>query len=485
MIRLPSIASAGALGILTIPLGACAGYQHYQPAPLAPLDEARAYNARRLDDPALAHVLAAHGVPANDTAWDSRSLAIAALYFRPDLTEAQRALAAARAGETTAGARPYPSVTVTTNRAARADGGHATPWSFSLTAGFRLERGGKREARIARARAATLAVRLRLESAAWRIVQGARQAGVSAVGADVDFADAEREAAALRTVLQLLRGRYAEGQLPRTELARSATDVQTAAVGASQAARARTDARSTLARALAVPLRQVDQLPLRPEARSGCHAVDSRSLDTLQTLALRTLPGVGEALADYSVAEADLRVQIAQQYPDVVLGPGIAWEQGVQRWLLSFALPNIATDRARGPIAEAAARRAVQAARVRSVQDSVLTGVDSAVAACRHIDREVAVADSLVRSSGEQHALAQAAYQRGEIGQTEVAFAELGLVRTRRTQHQAAERALASGIALENAIGIWLSERAIPWQDLIVSPDSIGSSRDSRPDHRR
>ena len=66
-----------------------------------------------------------------------------------------------------------------------------------------------------------------------------------------------------------------------------------------------------------------------------------------------------------------------------------------------------------------------------------------------------------------------------------MALAELGLVRTRRTQHQAAERALASGIALENAIGIWLSERAIPWQDLIVSPDSIGSSRDSRPDHRR
>lgn len=466
--------------MLAIQFGACARYQHYQPAPLAPADEASAYAARRLDDPVLARVLAAHGIPTRDSVWDSRQLALAALYFRPDLTEAERALAAAHAAEITAGVRPYPSVTITADRAAKADEGHTTPWSFSLASGFTLERGGKRGARIGRARAITLAARLRLESTAWQAIASARQAGVAALGADVDLVDVRAETTSLRAVLELLHGRYSEGQISRSDLARSETDVQTSSVAATQAAGARVDSRSALARALAVSVRQVDQLPIRADSRAACVAIDSLPVDTLETLSLRTLSVVGAALADYSVAEADLRVQIAQQYPDVVLGPGIAWEQGVRRWILSLGLPSIAIDRARGPIAEAVARRAVQAARVKLVQDAVLAAVDSGVATCRHVQREIVVADSLVRTSNEQVALAQAAYQRGEIGRTEIAVAQLASVRAERTRHQAAQRALAAGVALENATGLWLSGPSIDWRDIVIPPDdSVHSGRAS------
>ena len=486
MARLLGIASAG---VCVIQFGACAQYQHYQPAPLASATEASAYGARRLDDPALAHILAAHGIPVRDSAWDSRQLALAALYFRPDLSEAQRALAATRAAEITAGVRPYPGVSASAERAARADEGHLTPWTFSLTTGFTFELGGKRAARVTRARVATLAARLRLESTAWQVIESARQTGIVAFGADVDLADAGAMAAALRTALGLLRDRYSEGQISRADLARSETDVQTAAVAAMQAAGARTDARSALARALAVSVRQVDQLPLRPALRAGCVTVDSLSLDTLETYALRTLPAVGAALADYAVAEADLRVQVAQQYPDVILGPGIAWGQGTRRWILSLGFPRIAIDRARGPIAEAAARRAVQAARVKVVQDAVLAAVDSGVASCWHVRREVEVADSLVRASGEQVALAQAAYQRGEIGRTELALTQLALVRAQRAQHQATQRTRAAGIALENATGMWLSGPPIEWRDIVIAPDEgVRSDRASSggpPQHRK
>ena len=478
MIRLPSIASASALGILTIPLGACAGYQHYQPAPLAPLDEARAHSARRLDDPALAHLLAAHGVPANDTAWDARQLAIAALYFRADVAEAQHALAAARAGEIAAGVRPYPSVTATASRAAQADGGHSTPWSFSLVTGFTFERGGKRNARIARARAATFAARLRLESTAWREAQDARASSVAALGSDADLRDARAEMAQLRTVLDLIRARYAEGQIGRADLARTVADVQTSAVAATLAQRARSDARAALARALAVPRHEVDRLVLRPDPRSACVAADSLPIDTLDVLALRMRPDVGVALADYTVAESDLRVQIAQQYPDVALGPGIGWAQGVGQWMLSLGLPGLPVDRARGPIAGATARRAVQAERVRVVQDAALAAVDSSVAACRSANREIAATDSLVAASHERLVLTRAAYQRGEIGRTAVALAELEWMRAGRARHQAVQRRRAAGVGLEDAAGMWFSGAPIDWQDLIMPDDAMNPRKD-------
>lgn len=472
MARLPNIVSAGVLGILAIQLGACARYARYQPAPLMVTDEAGAYAARRLDDPGLARVLAAHGVATNDTAWDSRPLALAALYFRPALTEAQRSLEAARAGEISARTRPYPSASVVASRAGRASEGRSTPWSVSLATGLTLELGGKRDARIARARAGTLAARLRLESAAWRIAQEARASGTAAVGSDADLADARGELAQLRTLLDLLRGRFREGRIVRAELARSETDVQTSAVAATLALRARSDARAALARALAVPIREADRIPLRPDPRSACVVSDSLPIDTLDVLALWTHPLVGVALADYTVTEADLRGRIAQQYPDLVVGPGLAWDQGIGRWILSLALPGIPIDRARGPIAEAVARRAVQAARVTVVQDSVLAAVDSGVAACHSGAREVAVADSLVRSSAEQLRLTQAAYQRGETGQTETAFARLALIRAERARHQASQRTMAAGVALETATGVWLSGAPVDWRDLIAPDDS-------------
>ena len=465
-------ALSGILIVLAIQPAACARYQHYTATLINPLDEAREYSARRLDDPTLARILAAHGVPIEGTAWDSRQLALAALYFRPDLTEAERSLAAARAGEITAGVRPYPSVTATADQAAKVDEGRSTPWSFSLTTGITLELGGKRGARISRARAFTLGAQLRLETAAWQTISGTRRAASTALATEIDLADARAETAQLRSLLELLRSRYTEGQIARADLARSEIDVQTAGVVVTQASRARSDARSALARELAVPLRRVDQLPLAADPRSACAAVDSLPLDAMETLALRTLPVVGAALADYTVADGDLTLQIAQQYPDIVVGPGIAWAQGVQRWIVSLGLPSLPTDRNRGPIAEADAHRAVRAARVTVVQDSILAAVDSAIASCRHVRYEITVTDSLVRASAEQLRLARSAYQRGETGKTEVAFALVALTRAQRARNQAVQRAFLDGIALESATGASLSGPPIRWDDLLIPRDS-------------
>jgi len=463
MSRFWSFAFAG----LTVIAGACARRQSYQPAPIAPAAEAERYAERRLRDPALARFLVEHGAALHDSTWGSRQLALAALYFRTDLTEAQRTVAAARAAEITAGARPAPSATATTERAARPDEGNPTPWSFSLTAGWTLELGGKRAARVAHARAVMLASRLRLEATAWEIAQSARQAAVVAVGAERELADASAARAELDSVRTLLRARFVEGRLTSTDVARAETDVQTAAVAVDDAARANTAARMALARTLAVPLREVESLPLREESRSACTALDTLPPDTLEALALTTRADVGAALADYSAAEADLALAVAQQYPDITIGPGIAWEQGIRRWILSLAVPSIPVNQARGPIAEARARRAAQAARVASVQDSILAAVDSSVAACRTTRADVAGADSLVNATRAQLELADAAYRRGEIGQTEVAFARFAVRRAERTREGIVRRGALAGIMLEQAAGTWLSGPPLRWPDLL------------------
>lgn len=470
---------------------ACGRYHRYEPAPLQPQLSPSAFAARRLDDPDLIRFLSSLGPWRPDSGLTPTALGLSALYFRPSMGEFRAMVQAARAGEITAGTHPFAAANATVERAAHPNTGDASPWTLALSGGITLETGGKREARQVRARALTMAATLRVDATGWQLAQEARQAAVAVAGADRDVGDAEVETTALRTVLELLRARYAEGRVSLADIAQSETDVQTAVVALVQARRARTEARSALARALGVQLRQVEFTSLRDEARIGCATGDSIGTDgsialganALSTIALQSRRELGVAIAEYAIAEADLRVAVAQQYPDLTIGPGIAWNQGVGRWLLSVGSSAITTNRNRGPIAEAEAQRTVRAAHVAVVQDSILAQLDSGIAGCRDLRGDIAAADSLVATAAERLRLADASYARGETGQTEVALARLALVRVSRTQHQAIQRRQAAGAALEAVLGRWLTRPEIRWPSLLEPVDS--TSRPPPPTENR
>jgi outer membrane protein TolC len=485
-----ALAARDVLPVLAAALAACGPYQHYRPAPPsgAPAAVSAAFRARALSDARLAAFVAAHDAPGEtppgDSGWSPRQLALAALYQRAELAEARAVLAAAAAAARTAGLRPEPSASASAERASRADEGKSSPWTASLTAGVTLETGGKRAARVARARAATLGARLRLDAAGWEAAQGAARSAVALAGAERELRDADAEAAALRSVLELLRARYAEGRITLADLALAETAVRSATVAAVQARRARTDARLALARALAVPLGEVARLVVRVEGDAhpapGCGVLDTLGAAALQTLALQRRFDLGAALADYAVTEADVRAEVARQYPDLTLGPGIAWDEGVLRWALAAGTPAIPRARNRGPIAEALARRAAQGARVRVVQDSTLATLDAAAADCADARLEVAATDSLREAARRELEVAEAAYRRGETGRTEVALATLASVRAERAFQQAAQRRRAAGAALESAAGTWLSGPPPAWPDLSAPPTPRDADGDRR-----
>ena len=448
------IYATGAL-VLSTTVMSCGRFQSYAPAPVAE-PSVSAFVGRRLDDPALGQFLSAQDAGVTAAGWSPQQLALAALYFHPALREQAAAVDVARAAEVTAGTPPPVSASAEVSRAAHVDNGKSTPWSISLLTGLTFETGGKRAARRARARAFTLASVLRLQAAGWQLgAIATAQAAVRAIAADRALADADSEHTALAELATLVWARYGEGQITLADVAQAETEAQRALVAAVDARRARTSARLALARALAVPLRAVDTLPLRADSARACAPDAPGNFDSLGALALRQRYDLGEALADYAVAEGDLRVEIARQYPDITIGPGIAWDQGIARWILSLGTPGLLRRVNRGPIAESRARRVAEARRVATIQDSVLVAVDSAVAACRDASREAEATAALVESSSRSLELAQGAYARGETGATEVAFARVAVLRAERAQHGAAARALEAATALASALGAW------------------------------
>jgi len=452
-----ALASLGALVVLH-------GCVRYVPQPIEPAVHAGAYRTRRLSDPRLLDWVSRWADRPAAGRWTDRQLALAALGLRAELARARAEWRAALAAERTAGARPSPGVIADVERAVSGSEG-ASPWVVALGALWTVELGGKRGARLQRARARSAMAEAELRRTAWRIANETRAAALALASADAERADAEREAGTLTKVQSLERARYEEAALTAAELARTAAEVQEARFRSSAAQAAAIDARAALAALTALPPAALDGAEVEGEPGIGCASLVTLGDDSVAALALTRRPEMGGALAEYAVAEAGVRGEVARQYPDLDLGPGFIWDQGVHRWTLTLALPNLLKFRNRSAIDEALAGRAAAAARVAEIQDVLLGDAARAAGRCRGARLEAAAADSQVVVAERQAALARAAYERGETSRLDPALAALGVVRAERARRLQAGRLAAAGLALEAATGGSADAEGGRWPD--------------------
>ena len=404
-------------------------------------------------------------IPHGEGPWLPQQLTLVAFYYRPDLEVVRDEVNVAQAAVYTARVRPAVGTDLIPEKAARPDEGRSSTWTVEFGVDVAVETGGKRGARVARARAAVIAARLDVAVRSWDIAGDVADAATAVVNADSMFVAASAVVEGANRVLEQLQRRYERGEIGSTELARSATDVADANITVTQANRARVDARAALARLLGVSPTQVAGLAVAP-IPSACTLVDSVVVDSLRSRALRTRAEVGVSLAHYLASEANLQLAIADQYPDVEIGPAFLWDEGIARWIVALALPDVVLAHARGPIAEARARRTAEAARVVVVQDSVLAEVDAAVAHCRVAEVGLLATDSLTRAVEQSLATTQRSYERGETGAEAVAFAVLATRQAVRAVWDARGRVDAAGVALQRAIGSWLTGPEVSWPDL-------------------
>ena len=381
------------IGILAIGMSAAAGCVQYRPSPLNPTMQLGEYRARRLDDSTLlAWVERWTGASARD-GWTDRQLAVAALKLRAGLPRARAEWRAAKAGERSAGARPQPGVSANVERAVSGSEGQS-PWVVALAGLLSLELGGKRGARLQEARAHASAAEADLALVAWRTVMATRQAVLHVTLADSARQLAVVELAVTLEVAGLERERFAESAVPASELYRTEAEVEVMRSAAAAAERDLIEARGSLAAALGVPPRSIDSIAVAPARSVACERLDAIGMDSLQAVALTARPEIARSLAEYAIADAQVKLQVAKQYPDLDLGPGFIWDQGVRRWTVALALPGLLAFRNRAPIVESESSRGAAGARVLETQESVLRELALAGEGCRGARVMRAAADS-------------------------------------------------------------------------------------------
>jgi outer membrane protein TolC len=462
-------------------LGALAlagGCLRYQPAPVDPAGEVAGYRARSLADAGLGRYLdSLSPAPPEGRRWQPGDLALAALYFRTASLRQAREVEAARVAELAAGARPQPGLELPLEiDFAGRDG--SEPWGAALSAVVPLETGGKRSARQARARAASLVALAQAMAERWELAQTVREAAFRVAAARGRGEAARAEAMALDSAAGIVERRFRDGAVSAQEWARLRSESRQATARLAEARRGEAEAWAALARVMGLPESALEPVRRSPDnlraAPSACHLLGSAPRDSLGLVAVTRRWEVRRAAAEYLVTEGEVRVAVAQSWPDLALGSGLFLDHGVGKWLVSFAVPALPLDRNRARVREAEARRRVAAARLREAQEDVLAELDQALARCAAVHGGLEQAGRADSALAEEQRLADAAYRRGETGRTELALLAVARARSQSLLLEARLAEEEAGLAAERALGTWLAVPPPVWPEPQAAPPEGG-----------
>jgi outer membrane protein, heavy metal efflux system len=431
-----------------------AGCATYHPQPVSPEKTAAVFNERSLGDPGLNAFFETNHVlmpsPGND--WNLKQLTLAAFYYQPTLAEARAQLLVAQAAKVTAGERPNPSVTVTPGYDSQIPD-TPSPWIVPVSFDLPIETAGKRGKRIAEAEHLAEAARWNLAGTVWQVRSGVRAALLNLYATRKTESLLARQETAQSNVVRLLEGQFAAGAVSSYEVAQARTALATTQLARQDAVGKANQARIELAHTLGVPTRALNAVHFSFASLKRFPRDLTRPEVRRQALLNRA--DVRGALAEYAASQSALQLEIANQYPDLHLGPGYAWNSGSagdNQWELGLTLTLPVLNHNEGPVAGAAAKRTQAAAHFLTVQANAVAEIDSALAGYRAALQQVATARTLLDNSQKQLDSVRAQAQAGEIDPLAVANAEVEFATGEQNRLNALVQAQQSLGRLEDAV---------------------------------
>ena len=193
------------------------------------------------------------------------------------------------------------------------------------------------------------------------------------------------------------------------------------------------------------------------------------SVADLRSAALQNRLDIRRGLADYAVAEAALRLEIARQYPDVILRPGYIWDQGDRIWALGSILFLPLANRNEGPILEAEARRDLEADRFVALQARTIAALEARQAGYDAALAEIDTAAMVRRDALDRATRTERRFAAGDTDRLEWTRVRLESVAVERAALASRVRGLQAWATLEDAVQAPLDGTPAPVADP-VSP---------------
>lgn len=445
MSALPRRRRLVALGLLA--LAGCAPLP-YQARELDPAAAAADHAARRVDQPGLAQFAARSGYAGTwpPAQWSFAELALVALYFDPHVRSARAQTDVTRAELALAGTREGMSLTpVIEHHSRQLDDG---PWSVGVALELPWVARTRREARQARAAALVDAAELDIARSVWESRARLRDALIELTDSRRWLAVLETALSARRDMRNLVARRVEAGMLSARELAQ-----EEAALGEMEATVELARGRLRAAHAA-----MAGSLGIAPEVFARMTIADSPMGEgvplmtpaEVRAAALRNRLDIHRRLLEFGAADAELKLAVAAQYPDIAAAPGYLWDQGDSVWSLATRLAFPASARATATVRRAEAARELAAQRFIELQHEVIAQAERASVrlASAHAQREAAARQAAAARARLQRT--EKLFEQGVADRLELTAARLVAGASADGERQAQTAVLRALAALED-----------------------------------
>ncbi|MFW5432654.1 MAG: TolC family protein [Methylophilaceae bacterium] len=357
--------------------------------PAKPLDSSATTTKILSKDPNSAvfkHYLIKHGHIEQGlpfTYWGLDELTLAALFFHTKLDVAKKQLTLANLGIATAGIKSKPSI--------NADMAHSNqrnddikPWSYGLSVDIPIETASKREIRIEKAQKSAEAARMDVAEVAWQLRD---QIAVDLIAYHQNKAETKllEEALAIQAhIAKMLEKRVDAGITSKTELSHASLLALKTEHALNKKHAQFNLIKVKLAADVGLSPEKFESIRIKPLALVETLAHQAEALNkplaskALQTEALLNRIDIRRSIANYAAAEAEIKLQVAKQTPDITLSPGILFDFGDSVWSLGFSSLLNSLNKNTALIEEAKQLREIQGAQFEHLQAETIAQLNQA-----------------------------------------------------------------------------------------------------------
>jgi outer membrane protein TolC len=178
----------------------------------------------------------------------------------------------------------------------------------------------------------------------------------------------------------------------------------------------------------------------------------------INTVALLNRLDIRIALERYAAAEAKLKLEIAKQYPDIVISPGYAFEFGDNVWSLGLSGLMTLLNKNKIGIAEATQLREVEAAQFDGLQTKIIAETNIANAELTQAKQSLTNKKNLLAQQQTYTQRMIHKFTAGEIDRLELAFVKLEEITAEKNVAEADFQLTSALNQLENTLQKPLTE---------------------------
>ena len=180
--------------------------------------------------------------------------------------------------------------------------------------------------------------------------------------------------------------------------------------------------------------------------------LEDKKLLELQEISLTKRLDLRKALSNYAIAEAQLKLEVADQYPDYTFSPAYAYEFGTRLWTLGIDSIIKSGDRNKAFINKAEKFRDLESSKVMSLQLSTINDIEELQLNFSNKFEDLKYSNQMVTTKNRLESQLAARFKKGLINRMEFENEKINLIDISKNHHKAIYNLIRIGLLAESVL---------------------------------